>query len=219
MSHYAFRGREPVSLTADEQEAVLRAAGEHVRGFRDYVLILTAMGTGLREHELVALDVADVLARRPEGRGRGRSIGTRWRLRTFKGHRRRRGFEVVLVPDEVRRALERYLRTLPTPTGPLFRSRERRRLSTRQVRHLWRVWQGRAGVGPHPFHALRHTFVSNVIAAGGGDIELARRLARHRRVETTQLYAHVPPGRLELVRKGLRAGAGAGGALPPRGRS
>jgi integrase/recombinase XerC len=61
MSHYANSiSRPPKSLTELEQRTLLRVTGEHVRGFRDHVIISFALGTGLRAHELAALDVGDV---------------------------------------------------------------------------------------------------------------------------------------------------------------
>ncbi len=37
---------------------LLKVTGQHVDGFRDHVIFSVAMGTGLREHELLALDDA-----------------------------------------------------------------------------------------------------------------------------------------------------------------
>lgn len=199
MSGYADRGRRPTSLTELEQLQILRATGAEARSYRDHCLISMAMGTGLREHELVALDVVDVV-------GEGGKVRRRIRLRTFKGAARlppRRRVQWVVLPDECRRKLERWVRELGD--GPLFPSREGGgRLSTRQVRTLWRRWQERAEFERlHPFHALRHTFVSNVYEATR-DPFVAQALARHARVETTQAYAHVGDEQLERAVRKLR---------------
>lgn len=200
MNHYARRLQAPTALTPDEQSAVLDLVGAQRAAERDHALLLLALRTGLREHELAALDVADVLEPTPRGRGRGRSVRRRLRLRVFKGAsrargRRRRRREVVIVPDDVRRVLERYMRG---KNGPLFVSRLGRRLSTRQIRHLWRAWQLAAGLDPHPFHALRHTYVTNLVAAGASPF-VVQRLARHARLETTQRYAHPSDAEIEAT--------------------
>jgi integrase/recombinase XerC len=39
---------------------VLKVTGEHRAGYRDHCLFAMALGTGLREHELIALCVGDV---------------------------------------------------------------------------------------------------------------------------------------------------------------
>lgn len=197
MANYAGRGRAPSTLTELEQRQVLGATGASSRSFRDHCLISLAMGTGLREHEIVALDRGDVV---DQGK-----IRRRIRLRVFKGSARlpeRRRVQWAVLPDECQRKLRMY--ALQIPEGPLFPSREGGRLSTRQVRELWKRWQRRAGLERHhPFHALRHTFVSAVYEATG-DPFLAQQLARHARVETTQIYAHVGDERVERAVRGLR---------------
>jgi len=61
MTAYADTISRPVkTLTEAEQRALLKVTGQHVDGFRDHVIFSLAMGTGLREHELLALDVGDV---------------------------------------------------------------------------------------------------------------------------------------------------------------
>ena len=61
MTAYADTISRPVkTLTEAEQRALLKLTGQHVDGFRDHVIFSLAMGTGLREHELLALDVGDV---------------------------------------------------------------------------------------------------------------------------------------------------------------
>lgn len=226
MSVYAYRGRPPRTLTDAEQEKILRVTGEHVHGERDHLIVALALGAGLREHEIAALDVADVIAHALEepGRGRQTKIRRRVQLRVWKGHRRARRAhtETVVLTDELRRKLERYVSrrfvarvagAKPTLliTQPLFPSRERERISTRQIRTLWQRWQVRAGFErSFKFHELRHTYVSAVVAAapadaGGGGLLVAQRLARHRRVETTLVYAHVSDELTERVARKLRS--------------
>ena len=53
--------KPPSTLTVDEQTALLRVTGEHKDGFRDHVLFSVALGTALREHEIAALTVGDIL--------------------------------------------------------------------------------------------------------------------------------------------------------------
>ena len=76
MANYADGARTPRTLTEREQRALLKITGEHRAGFRDHVLY-AMVGTGLREHELIALSVGDVFR---EGRPRRRLL-----LSVFKG--------------------------------------------------------------------------------------------------------------------------------------
>jgi len=188
MSSYATVPRPPRTLTEVEQAALLRAAGEHRDGFRDHVLLALALGTGLREHEIAALDVGDVL--HEDGRVRRRIA-----LRVFKRSSPDPAPQEVFLPD----ALWYKLGKLVTwkrgrgeslaPDAPLFVSRRGRRIATRTLRHLFRVWQDRAGFDRwFSFHALRHTALTNLYRRTR-DIRLVQRLARHRDINTSTIYA------------------------------
>jgi len=69
--------RPPRTLTELEHATLLKVTGEHRDGFRDHVIFAVALGTGLREHEIAALDVGDVL--HEDGR-----VKRRIALHTFK---------------------------------------------------------------------------------------------------------------------------------------
>ncbi|MFN8547756.1 MAG: tyrosine-type recombinase/integrase, partial [Candidatus Eisenbacteria bacterium] len=76
------------------------------------------------------------------------------------------------------------------PTAPLFAGLSRRRLSPRRVQVLFAEYQRAAGFDRHyPFHALRHTAVTNVYRASR-DLFLAQRFARHASPLTTVIYTH-----------------------------
>ena len=45
---------------------------------------------------------------------------------------------------------------------------------------------------PHPFHALRHTFASHFVMAGGNILSLQKILG-HSDIKITLLYAHLAP--------------------------
>ena len=76
------------------------------------------------------------------------------------------------------------------PEEPLFCALSRRRLSRRRIQVVFRSWQVRAGFDRlYPFHALRHTAVSNVYRTSR-DLFLAQRFARHASPLTTVIYTH-----------------------------
>ena len=199
MANYAARGAAPATLTDEEQRKILGATGASSRTFRDHVLISVALGTGAREHELASLDRADVVD--------GSVVRRRVALRVFKGAGRARPGSVqwLILPDEARRKLAMWVRDLPD--GPLFPSRQGGpggRLSTRQIRELWRRWQVRAGLERHHgFHAIRHTYGSNLYAATR-DLVLTQRGLRHRRTETTLVYVSTSDEAQERAARRLR---------------
>ena len=179
----------PRILTEREQRLLLKATCEHRDGYRDHVLYASALATGLREHELVALNVGDVFD--DDGKARRRVA-----LRVFKGSRDDGTNQEVLLSDGLRAKLERF-RTWKVreheslePNSPLFVSLRGTRLSTRQVRHGFAVWQERAGFDRHlSFHALRHAACSAVYRMSK-DIRLTQRFARHKSILTTAIYSH-----------------------------
>jgi site-specific recombinase XerC len=196
MAGYADSGRRaPRTLTEREQEALLSATREHPR---DHVLYAMALGTGLRAHELVALDVGDVFDSAGEPK-------RRVLLRVFKGDGRGEDDLQEVVLSEALRAKLAGLRAWKheqgeslAPDAPLFVSQRGLRLSTRQLRHAFGIWQVRAGFERHvSAHSLRHSACTNIYASSK-DLRLTQRFARHRSVVTTMLYTH--PSDEDLVR-------------------
>src|SRR5437879_11559783 len=138
MSRYDEGLIAPKTLTDRETDLLLRASGERRGGFRDHLLFSIALGTALREHELVGLDVGDVYDE--DGTPRRRVT-----LRVFKRSNPDRTMQSVVLIETKRAKLakfrgwkERRGESLERNT-PLFVSRHRARLSTRQVRRLIHV--------------------------------------------------------------------------------
>ncbi len=189
--------RPPRTLTEREVAQLLRATGQHAAGWRDHVLYSVALGTGLREHELVALDVGDVF----DDAGRARR---HVKLRVFKRASEEPAIQEVVLSETVRAKLDKLLKRKRADGhdvgrgAPIFVSREGNRLSCRQLRHAFGVWQARAGLERRfNFHALRHTACSNLYRRTR-DIRLTQRFARHRSLLSTSIYTH--PTDEELVR-------------------
>ena len=152
-----------------------------------------ALGTGLRLSELTGLNVGDVFA--SDGKPK-----TRIRIRCEIAKRGRAGD--VFVPDKLVPKLKRFWRFKKQrreglePGAPLFCAQSRRRLSKRRVQFAWREWQKQARFDRlYPFHALRHSSVTNVYRQTR-DLFLAQRFARHASPLTTTIYTH--PGDEEM---------------------
>jgi site-specific recombinase XerC len=180
----------PRTLTDREQRLLLKLTGERRAGWRDHVLFSLAFGTGLREHELLALDAGDVLDA-DLVRARRHVV-----LRVFKRASQAPAPQQVVVPDTVRRKLEALFAArrregeVITATSPTFVSRLGRRLSARQVRRVFWQWQERAGFDRRlTFHSTRHSACTNVYRRTK-DIRLTQRFARHRSLLSTMIYTH-----------------------------
>ena len=181
--------RAPTTLTEAEQKLLLKTTGQHKAGFRDHLIFSLALGTALREHEILALNVGDVF----DDAGKSRR---RVNLRVYKGCNEDSAPEEVIIPDALRAKLDKFhgwkrrKNQSVAPDAPLFMSRLKRRLSKRQVRHAFHVWQERAGFDRRLcFHTLRHTACSTLYRRTL-DIRLTQRFARHKSVLTTSIYAH-----------------------------
>jgi len=194
MGNLHYKLRAPRSLSEQEVELLLRTTGDHVAGLRDHVTYSLAVGTGLRVHELVALDWPQLLTSR--GHGMRETI----QIAVFKGCRRTGGTQDVRLPGDCRRKLYALWVASGRPrSGPVFLSRHRdvhgpstdgarMRMSTRQMRRRFTEWQEAAGFERrYTFHALRHTYCRRLMDATK-DITIVRRAARHARIDTTAVY-------------------------------
>jgi site-specific recombinase XerC len=171
-------------VTHSEQRAILRATACNPR---DHLIYSLALGTGLRLAEIVGLDVGDVYID-------DRTSRTRLKIRPEIAKGGRTGD--VFLPQALIPKLQRFWafkarrREGLAPGDPLFCSQSRVRISNRRVQFAFRTWQVKAGFDRlYPFHALRHTAVTNVYRASR-DLFLAQRFARHLSPLTTTIYTH-----------------------------
>jgi len=179
MSHLS-----PQTLTHAEQRAILRATA---RNLRDHIIYSLALGTGLRLAEIVGLNVGDVYTLEEQPKDR-----VHLRPEIAKGGRS----GDVFLPDALLAKLRRFWRYKASrreglqPDDPLFCNQSRTRISPRRVQFAFRTWRVKAGFDRlYPFHALRHTAVTNVYRASR-DLFLAQRFARHASPLTTIIYTH-----------------------------
>ncbi len=152
---------------------------------RDQAVITVLYGCGLRISEALGLQ------------GRDQNMGDTLRI-TGKGGKER----IVPVIAPVREAVARYARLCPHDlhsTGPLFRGVRGGRLNPRivqkkieQVRHQLGL---PASATPH---AMRHSFATHLLNAGG-DLRAIQELLGHASLSTTQAYTAVDTARLMEV--------------------
>jgi integrase/recombinase XerC len=95
----------------------------------------------------------------------------------------------------------------PIDELPLFARHDKRAghqvlpLSPRAVQQLVDRWVahflGKVYLNQITPHSFRHYFVTTVLRATGGDIEIAKKLARHADISTTMRYAHLSDEELD----------------------
>ena len=161
------------------------ALGDDWLGARDAALLTLLYGCGLRISEALGLDCRD-LADRDVLRIRG------------KGGKER----LVPVLPAVRAAIAAYLRLRPAadaPDSPLFLGARGGRLNAgvaqRQMRRAGAILGLPETATPH---ALRHSFATHLLAAGG-DLRTIQELLGHASLSTTQRYTAIADERMQAV--------------------
>lgn len=179
----------PRPLAPDQAQDLLHMAGEtHPEPWiaaRDTAVLTLLYGCGLRISEALALNGAD------------------WPLRealtiTGKGGKQR---QVPVLPVAAQ-AIAAYLKLCPYPLdkdAPLFRGARGGRLNAAVLSSAMRLMRQGLGLPPTATpHALRHSFATHLLAAGG-DLRTIQELLGHASLSTTQVYTGVDDAHLLAV--------------------
>lgn len=188
----------PKALTAAEADDALDGVAELSDvawiAKRDVAVLTLLYGCGLRIGEALALNRADAPQVPADG-----TVGTL--VITGKGNKQR----TVPVLPVVARAIADYLAACPFdggPDDPLFLGARGRRLSPRAVQLQMQRLRGLLGLPDTATpHALRHSFATHLLAAGG-DLRAIQELLGHASLSTTQRYTDVDAARLLSVYDG-----------------
>ncbi len=152
---------------------------------RDTAVITLLYACGLRISEALALTGADA------------PLGTSLRI-TGKGGKER----IVPVIDVARTAVDAYCRACPydlDPSSPLFRGTRGGALNPRIIQKTMQNVRLQLGLPPSATpHALRHSFATHLLSAGG-DLRSIQELLGHANLSTTQAYTGVDTARLMEV--------------------
>ncbi len=183
------KNRLPRPVEADAAKAMLGDAqishDEPWIAARDAAVLTLLYGCGLRISEALSLPYA------------AHPLGEMLTIRGKGGKER-----LVPVLPAAREAVGRYVTLCPlpfTPNDPLFRGARGGRLNPSLIQKLVRTL--RAGLGlPETAtpHALRHSFATHLLEAGG-DLRTIQELLGHASLSTTQTYTGVDQSRLMEV--------------------
>ncbi|MBA7665937.1 Tyrosine recombinase XerC [subsurface metagenome] len=174
-------------LTEQETEKVLSSFWEGDPFYvRNRTIVIFALNTGLRVSELTGLNVGDVL----NGHIR-RELKIRKEI--AKGKRER----IIPLNKKAREAIKELLeyneeKKYPRDQDdPLFVSKRRRRISSRQVENIIKQLRkdSEIDVDITP-HTLRHTFATRVYNKTG-NLRIVQTLLGHSSIKTTEIYTHV----------------------------
>ncbi len=152
---------------------------------RDVAVATLLYGCGLRISEALGLDRDDVPA------------GDTMVIRGKRGRER-----VVPVLPVVREAIADYISLCPFDLGgdePLFRGKRGGRLNPRVIQSAMQMVRASLGLPESATpHALRHSFATHLLAAGG-DLRTIQELLGHANLSTTQHYTEVDTSVLTRV--------------------
>lgn len=184
-----YRRKLPRPLAEDAARGVLADIGgdaaEPWIAARDTAVVTLLYALGLRISEALAL------------RGADHPLPEVLRI-TGKGGRTR----IVPVLPAARDAVDRYVRLCPydlPADQPLFRGARGGPLAARIVQAAMERCRHRLGLPPSATpHALRHSFATHLLVAGG-DLRAIQELLGHASLSTTQAYTAVDEARLMEV--------------------
>lgn len=175
-----------------EVEALLRAVPDDTLGVVELPLYLCAVMTGLRQGELLALKWLDV----DWTAGRVRVADNYARGYTAEANSPKSGYlRSVPTADRLAGELERHFQRSPyrAPNDLVFCHPETGHvLDASKLRKRFVDALGRAGVNVITFHELRHTFGTQM-AAAGAPLRAVQEWLGHADAKTTEIYAHYAP--------------------------
>lgn len=171
----------PRPLSVEGAEQVLTRASTHAQEnwirLRDTALLTLLYGCGLRLSEALALRGAETLS------------SETLRIRGKGGKER-----LVPILPAVRDALRDYRAACPhalTKEGPLFLGARGQALGARAVQKVMESLRRALGLPESATpHALRHSFATHLLSAGG-DLRAIQELLGHASLSTTQHYTEV----------------------------
>lgn len=180
----------PRALTVSQARELAGEIGAEEGPFeatRDQALCALLYGSGLRISEALALTVGEASLLTKNGVLRVRGKGGKERI--------------VPVLREVREAIEKLLAHHPRrlAASPLFLGVRGGRLNPGVAERALRVFRRLHGLPEHATpHALRHSFATHLLAAGG-DLRSIQELLGHASLATTQIYTAVDEEKLMAV--------------------
>ena len=183
------RASVPKPLTVDDATAAVYIVGDFAtggwQGKRDIAILTLLYGCGLRLSEALGLR-------------RGEAPLSEMLVVTGKGQKQR----LLPVLPAVRAAVADYLAACPhalETDGPLFVGARGGPLNPRIVQRQMEAVRGHLGLPESATpHALRHSFATHLLGAGG-DLRAIQELLGHASLSTTQRYTAVETERLLAI--------------------
>jgi integrase/recombinase XerC len=171
----------PRPISVDDAKAVIRRVGDGASeewvSARDTAVITLLYGCGLRISEALSMNAGEV----PAGE-----------VMMIRGKRQKE--RLVPVLPIVREAIDAYVKLCPfalAADGPLFVGKRGGRLNPKAIQNAMRSVRIQMGLPDSATpHALRHSFATHLLSAGG-DLRTIQELLGHESLSTTQHYTEL----------------------------
>jgi integrase/recombinase XerD len=176
--------KQAKTLKPDELKAVLAHVATRRYAQRDRAIVLASFLSGMRAHELAALQLGDVV----DDNGRVRDEITLDASQTKGRHARR-----VFINAKLKKELGAYVKSACAnrkPADPLFRSQKSRGFSANTMSQLFGQIYGECGMKGASSHSGRRTLITN-LASKSVSVRVLALLAGHSSISTTQRYIDV----------------------------
>jgi len=169
--------KEPDFLTFKELKIIINyfvSSADSPTGMRNFIIVLFLIFPGLRISSILNINIQDI------------NLKTSSLLVTEKGNRKR----IIFLPQILCSFLYPYIKSQERDLGPLFLSRQNKKISHRTIQHIFSQASGVLG-----FHIcsriFRHTAATHLNKIAGLDV--TKFVLGHRRRESTQRYVHLNP--------------------------
>lgn len=156
----------------DVVEMLLDTCKSDWYGVRDRAIITVLFESGLRSHELIALDVPDF-----------DMVTGDLLIKQGKGRKPR----IVFVTRQGKRKVRAWVRLWGKDSGPLFVNRYRDRFAYDGLREIMQTRAHLLGITPPALHSFRRAFALNCLR-NGMDIFTLQRLMGHADLSTLRRY-------------------------------
>jgi len=169
----------PKNISVDEVFQLLESDDDDPLALRDLCMMELMYSSGLRLSELVGIDLIDLKLREKEIRVIGK--GSKGRL--------------LPITKKAVFSLQAWIKIRPdfcvAGENALFVSKQKRRISTRNVQDRMKKWGLKQSLPSHlnP-HKLRHSFATHMLESSG-DLRAVQTLLGHADLSTTQVYTHL----------------------------
>jgi integrase len=185
-------------------------------------IAIIAVGTGMRQGEIMALRWSDIDLDKGNMRVERSLEETRAAGLRFKSPKTKNGVRTISLPSSVVQALNAHRKQQleirlalglgkPDKAALAFCNHEGVAIAPSRVSGAWRDVVARLKLPKVRFHDLRHTHASALIAAGLDVVAISRRLGHASPVVTLSVYAHLfkrsDEGAAAAIEAAMRTGA------------